>query len=743
MSTMPVTFQERVPLPLGPQVCRPGASSGFTFNDAVRTLKSRIFLVMFVWVFVVGITALGTYLMLRYHPYWDAKALVLVESPKPSVPLSFVEPPVTPELQERFVADQRQLVMSNIVLTAAAQDAELRRTHWFETLSNKDLVVDELEDALQVSAIKGTNYLMIRMITNRQTDPHVIVNTVMRKYLDEADRLTRTPLESQITKYKYEAGQLENKITENRSKRRRNMEDLSVPGVLAGVAIVGDALRQITTEITRVQAEKTEYRAYVDTLENVSGRDVSMSPEARMAIDNDPRVLGLTNTLQALQQQKLLAQSLYGPKHRLFEEIESQMSIVEEQLNQEIAMKQEQVRQYQLNQARMAYITAVQSETQLLERRAELEATQRDIDGKLAQSQDLEEEYVQLVDNYKVVDDYTRMLQLITDQRMTVRVYPVSNATMPLEVYFPKWYITMPIGAFLGLILAVGLALLLEIADTSVRSPSDIVRHVSVPILGTVPDLDDEEVAVEQVELAAHTAPRSMIAEAFRNIRTNLLLSAPAERLRTILVTSPKPGDGKTTIATNLAISVAQSGRRVLLIDANFRRPSLRQLFPEGSPQGLSNLLIGQARFENVVRTTMLPNLHVLASGPIPPNPAELLSSGYMRDLIAQVVERYDQVLIDGPPVLLVSDALVMASKLDGVILVCRAKANSRGIAQRARDQLERVNAHLFGAVLNAAQVRRGGYFREHLRTFYEYQPDEIEAGSVATLPHGEDERKA
>jgi capsular exopolysaccharide synthesis family protein len=215
-----------------------------------------------------------------------------------------------------------------------------------------------------------------------------------------------------------------------------------------------------------------------------------------------------------------------------------------------------------------------------------------------------------------------------------------------------------------------------------------------------------------------------MIAEAFRSIRTSLQFSAPADRQRTIIITSPSPEDGKTTVAVNLAMSLAQGGRRVLLVDANFRRPGLQLLYPPAGDTGLSNILVGDADLESAVRPTDVGNLDLLLSGPIPPNPAERLDSPQMQELLAQAVARYDQVLIDAPPVLLATDASLLATKVDGAILVCRANENSRGAAQRARDLLLKVNAHLFGAILNAAQTRRGGYFREQMSVFYDYQPE-------------------
>jgi capsular exopolysaccharide synthesis family protein len=227
-----------------------------------------------------------------------------------------------------------------------------------------------------------------------------------------------------------------------------------------------------------------------------------------------------------------------------------------------------------------------------------------------------------------------------------------------------------------------------------------------------------------------------MVAEAFRTFRTNLFLSAPVEQQRVLLITSPKPEEGKTSVATNLAISIGQSGRRVLLVDANFHRPALGELFAKDHKEGLSNILIGHRQLDGeiVIRSDM-PHLDVLTSGPIPPNPAELLSSPYMKTFLDQAKEQYDQVIIDGPPVLLLSDAMVMADIVDGVILVCRAKVSQRGAVSRAREQLGRVNGHILGAVLNAAQISRGGYFREQMRNYYDYQPTDALTVQTASRP--------
>ena len=288
----------------------------------------------------------------------------------------------------------------------------------------------------------------------------------------------------------------------------------------------------------------------------------------------------------------------------------------------------------------------------------------------------------------------------------------------------PKWSVMMPLGVLAGVIIALGLAFVIELMDTSIKSPADISRRVDLPLLGMVPHLDDLEEEIEEPALAFKTDPDSLIGEAFRQIRSCLFFSGPADQRRSLLITSPLPEDGRTTLALNLAGVMAQGGLRVLVVDANFRQPSIHTLFPESRQGGLSGALVGQSGWEELVQEVE-PNLHVIAAGTMPPNPAELLGSEQMGTMIGEMVEKYDQVLIDSPPCMVVTDASVLSSLVDGVVLVVRAGANTYGIVQRARDMFVHVGAHMTGIVLNGMRVMAGGYLRKNYDTFYEYRTQE------------------
>lgn len=211
----------------------------------------------------------------------------------------------------------------------------------------------------------------------------------------------------------------------------------------------------------------------------------------------------------------------------------------------------------------------------------------------------------------------------------------------------------------------------------------------------------------EQLEsaLVALRDPRSQAAEAYRTLRTNLLFSSLDTPLRTLLITSTAPDEGKSTTVANLAVTMAQSEQQVLLVDCDLRRPSLHTLFGLGNAVGLTSLILDQAGAESAIQRTAVPGLSLLSSGPLPPRPADILGSRRMEALLGTLREQADIVLFDTPPILSVTDAAVLATRVDGVLLVLQAGTTRRDRAREARRLLEKVKANIVGVVLNNAQV--------------------------------------
>lgn len=297
----------------------------------------------------------------------------------------------------------------------------------------------------------------------------------------------------------------------------------------------------------------------------------------------------------------------------------------------------------------------------------------------------------------------------------------LDEAQIPRAPLWPNTRKNLQYGLLGGLAFALGLVFFFDYLDSRIKSPDEIKKYLGIPFLGLVPVLSAKENGSGGQKA---TAPPAGFAEAFRNIRTNVIFSSTHSGMQIIAVTSTLPSEGKTVVATNLATSIAEAGQRVLLIDADLRRPRVHQVFGLPQEPGLSNLLIGAAKASDVVRNSRTPALRVITAGRIPPNPAELLGSRRFREFLEMLRETFDWVVLDSPPVLAVTDAPIVAHLSSGVVFVVSAGATARNNARTALEQLYRVRAQVFGAVLNKVDLKRqayyySGYYRKDYAKYY------------------------
>ena len=270
------------------------------------------------------------------------------------------------------------------------------------------------------------------------------------------------------------------------------------------------------------------------------------------------------------------------------------------------------------------------------------------------------------------------------------------------------------LAAVIGLMVAAGIIFLVEFLDDTIRDPQEITRRWGIPILGMIVSYKSSD--GDSLITVRH--PRSPISEAFRSLRTNLQFAGVDKPLRTLLVTSPSPADGKTTIVANLASVIAQSGRNVVIVDADLRRPRVHKMFQLSNRVGLTDQFIrSQDRFNGSLKSTAVANLHAIPSGNLPPNPSELLSSGRMVEILKSLSEQFNTVIVDSPPTLLVTDATVLAPRVDGVLLVVKPSVTKWVALRQAIEQLQHVKANLLGVVINDINVGQSRYY--YYRGYY------------------------
>ncbi|MBI4617784.1 MAG: polysaccharide biosynthesis tyrosine autokinase [Planctomycetes bacterium] len=293
----------------------------------------------------------------------------------------------------------------------------------------------------------------------------------------------------------------------------------------------------------------------------------------------------------------------------------------------------------------------------------------------------------------------------------------------------------------LGLALGIGLAFFFEYLDDTLKTREDVEKYIGAPLLGFVPYIRGDKDRPEAKDTITHRELKSTTAEAYRGVRTGLLSAISRKNGKggpaAMVVTSAGPMEGKTTNAVNLSITLAHSGSRVLLVDADLRRPRIHKSLSIDHDVGLTNFLVGANPFEEVVRPTSIKNLDVVTCGPLPPNPYELLGSPAMLDFLLRAKKDYDFAVLDTPPMGAVSDALLLGSQVDGVIQIVSAAKTRRKIALLGRDQIDKIGAHLFGVILNSAAPNKakyyGYYYPEYYKYYRRYYVEEGEkAGSVS-----------
>ena len=301
----------------------------------------------------------------------------------------------------------------------------------------------------------------------------------------------------------------------------------------------------------------------------------------------------------------------------------------------------------------------------------------------------------------------------LTEVQSATTIDQIDLAIANPEPIQPQPLKSAGLAAVVGLMVAAGIVFLIAFLQDEVRDPEEFTRKWGVPVVGVITHYPSG-----QDPIITMSKPRMPVSEAFRSLRTNLQFSGIDAPLRTVLITSASPSDGKSSVVANLATVIAQSDRDVVVVDGDMRRPTLHKVFKLSNRIGLSDYFIRTPdKMTGVVKKTKVNGLNIITSGSLPPNPSELLSSTKMQDVLNLLVKHFDMVLLDSPPLLAVTDALILAKRVDGVLLVVDPKKTKRGAIRQAIEQLQRMDARLLGVVLNNIKAKQSSYY--YNRDFY------------------------
>lgn len=548
--------------------------------------------------------------------------------------------------------------------------------------------------ALGVTPVRNSRLVDISMTS---TDPQLaadMANAHARAYIEQnleyrfsASKDATDWLEAQLAEQR-------NKVGASEAELQRYKEQHDAVAVEDRQNIVVQRLSDLNSAATKAKTTRIEKEALYNQLRSIQNSN---------ALDSFPAVLGneyiqkLKGDLGDLQRQQAELADKYGDRHPEMVKVRSAIQSAEAKLQTEVdkivmSVKSEYDTAAEQERTLVGALEGGKAEALSLNRKGiEFSVLQRDAESN-------RQVYEALLQRTKETG--------ISGELKASNIRVVDPAEVPGAPFLPRHQQDLTTAAFSGLVLALGLVFLFEYLDNRIKSPQELRAQLNVPFLGMVPAIE-----VKASGATLHDGVPPNFAEAIRGVRTNVLFSSAEEGVRLIVVTSAGPGEGKSMFSSNLSVSLAQAGQRVLHVDADMRRPRVHAIFDIAQEPGLSNLLVGDCKPSEAIRKASVQNLCVLPAGMIPPNPAELLGSKRCQEFFATLGQNFDWVILDSPPVLAVADASILANTATGVVFVVGADQTSRQSARAALEQLEAVQAHVIGAVLNRVDLEKNPYY--------------------------------
>lgn len=600
-------------------------------------------------------------------------------------------------------------------------------------------LIGRFRAGLGVQLIRSSRLVELKFAS---ADPKLaadVVNALADTYIESN---FRKKYESTVQASEWMAGQLK----ELRMKMEKSHGALvgyersnQIYSLNEGQNVTVQKLGELSRELTLAQSERF---ARESQWRLVQSRRIDDLP----AVAQNAFVQTLQQRQSELKDQYAETRATFGPKYPRVQQLERQLAEVQSQLDAE--------KQKVANRIESEYQAAVQRES-LLRGAVEGQKTEANVmNARLVEYNLLKREYET---NQQL---YENLLQRLKEAGISAglrsnNVHVIDRGRPPLAPVRPRKALNVMVSLLVGFVLGCVLALFSEYLDNSVKTPEEVEQLVGLPALGIIPAvssvngraaqraLPGPESTASTSDLATMVQPQSVVSEAYRALRTSILLSTSKHPPQVILITSGQPREGKTTTALNLAITLAQRGDRVVLIDSDLRRPRVHRAFQMSNQAGLSSYLAGAAPLDQIPRAVpRIPNLFVITAGPTPPNPAELLSSEPVSTLFEELRRQFDFVVLDSPPAITVADAMILAAHADGVILVAHGGVTTRDSLRHARKLLAGSNARMLGVVLNNVDMRSADYKYYYSYYYGDYYRHMVDGYGYGQEPEDKRQRK-
>lgn len=622
-----------------------------------------------------------------------------------------------------------------------------------ESSENMNSFITQLQNSISVDPVRNTDMIKISVTAPSPFEAAYIANTVAEVYKEqnqiasqEEVRKVKDFLGEQLNIFQAQLQKSEQALKEYKENQKVVALPKEIEELVSRLAEVESIYRGAELELN----SNRERLQYIDEQLGQSKKNLNMQN-----ILTAPFLKELNQKMVELETAKtkyiatLINQGVYDPNDPTIRNYDEQARLLEEKLKAGITQL-----------ATAATGDPITLSEELFQRKIEVEASIQSLLPKVSALKKMVDEYnrelekiperslqlAQLERSARLDEKITLMMKEKYEESRITEVGQLGNVRIidPAKPDYipirPKKKMNILLGIIMGLGLGIGITFVLEYFDNSVRSAEDIER-LGLPILGSIPlikleeatkkmskngshssdngALNTQEARTIASRLITHFAPKSPISEAYRSLRTSIQYARADSPLQTIAITSPGPQEGKSTTVANLAIAFAQMGTKVLLVDTDLRRPVLHSIFSLSRAKGISNYLVGKISLDEAILDTTIDNLSLMPCGTLPPNPSELLGSKAMKQCVAELKKRFDIVLFDSPPIMAVTDAAVLSSEVDGVVLVVKAGQTDRNAVLRSYDILKNLPNRILGALLNVVNVE--GIYGSYYYYYYHY----------------------
>lgn len=574
----------------------------------------------------------------------------------------------------------------------------------------RDGLVGVFEADLSVNRVGHTAILEINFRSSKPSLSSLVTNALIDNYIEHSFRDNYASTAKVSDWLSSQLSGLKDNLEKSQARIVAYQQDLGIVGVDRQNSILVANLEELNKQLADAQVDRMVKEARLQAIKSASPDAIDASAGV------DPALQSAKLALTQAQSQYTSLMQTYGSAYPQVKSLKAQIDQLQSTLKEE--------EHAQIERAQKELEAAQGNENML---RQTLDATEKDAYSKGNKSADYEFAKRDYESKRLLYDGLQERLQEagIVAGLHSTSIHIVDDADLPPYPSYPRTRLNLATGMGFGFLVGLGVAFLLEALDRNLKTIADIEQALQLPLLAAIPSVEADSLlpaSFHNANLSKTSAAWSRLAESVRGLRTSVLLSSPGSPPKTIMVASTQPAEGKSSIASLIAISLALNGARVLLLDADLRRPSLHWRFRLSKGAGLSSVLSGKISIKDaIVPWEELPALHILPSGPIPPLPSELLGSRQMEDVLQSLENEYDFIILDTSPVLAVTDASILSRMADAVILVVRYGVAQRHVAQRCVDLLDRSGAHILGVVVNAVDFNAPEYADYYGRKYYEY----------------------